>query len=84
MALAASKVDDSVRPDLRLANFVAVIRRIKRRFPVIVWQQGVLGEAAVDVAQRWSAGADSSKLLPVFGRASRIQPQNAIVSRTDE
>jgi hypothetical protein len=42
-----SKVDDGVHPDQRLVTFMAVLRRIKRRFPVIAWQQGVLGEAAV-------------------------------------
>lgn len=47
VALAASKVDDGVHPDQRLVTFMATLCRINRRFPVIAWQQGVLGEAAV-------------------------------------
>jgi hypothetical protein len=46
LALAASKVDQGVRPVNRLASFVAVIRRLHRDWPVLAWQQGLLGEAA--------------------------------------
>lgn len=47
IALAASKVDDGVRPSDRLADMLAVIERLTNDFPVIAWQQGALGEAAV-------------------------------------
>jgi hypothetical protein len=47
VALAASKVDAGVKPEERLASFLAVTRRLTRRHPVLAWQQGVLGEAAV-------------------------------------
>jgi len=47
VALAASRVDAGVKPDERLASMIAVIRRISRTHPVIAWQQGTLGEAAV-------------------------------------
>ncbi len=47
VALAASKVDQGVRPTDRLASFVAVIRQLRRHWPVLAWQQGVLGEATV-------------------------------------
>lgn len=47
VALAASKIDDGVHPDERLVTLMAVIRRLRRTAPIIVWQQGVLGEAAV-------------------------------------
>lgn len=47
VAVAASRVDAGARPQDRLASFTAVIRRLARQFPVIAWQQGTLGEAAV-------------------------------------
>lgn len=47
VALAASKVDAGVRPEERLASLIAVTRLLARRHPVIAWQQGALGEAAV-------------------------------------
>ncbi|HET7398124.1 MAG TPA: hypothetical protein VFJ94_06350 [Intrasporangium sp.] len=47
VALAASKVDAGVHPDARLVTMIATIRRIAKLAPVIAWQQGVLGEAAV-------------------------------------
>lgn len=47
VALAASKIDDGVRPDQRLVTFIVTLRRIRRRFPLIAWNQGMLGEAAV-------------------------------------
>lgn len=47
IALAASKVDDGVRPGDRLADMLTVIERLTNDFPVIAWQQGALGEAAV-------------------------------------
>lgn len=47
IALAASKIDQGVRPADRLAELVLTIRHLRRIAPVIAWQQGVLGEAAV-------------------------------------
>lgn len=48
VAVAASRVDGGVRPAARLASFVAVIRQLRRQhWPVLAWQQGLLGEAAV-------------------------------------
>ncbi len=47
IALAASKVDQGVRPDHRLIDLVATIRRLRRTAPVTAWQQGTLGEAAI-------------------------------------
>lgn len=47
IALAASKVDEGSRPADRLADFISTIRYLRRVAPVIAWQQGVLGEAAV-------------------------------------
>lgn len=47
VALAASKVDSGAHPDARLVTMIATIRRITKLAPVIAWQQGVLGEAAV-------------------------------------
>jgi len=45
--LAASRVDAGATPDHRLASMIAVIRRLSRTHPVITWQQGALGLAAV-------------------------------------
>lgn len=47
VALAASKVDVGVHPDARLVTMIATIRRLSKLAPVIAWQQGVMGEAAV-------------------------------------
>ena len=47
VALAASKVDAGASPEGRLASFIAVARRLGRTHPVLAWQQGTLGEAAV-------------------------------------
>jgi hypothetical protein len=47
VALAASKVDAGAHPDERLAAFIAVLRQLRRHWPVLAWQQGTLGEAAV-------------------------------------
>jgi hypothetical protein len=52
VALAASKVDAGVKPEERLASLIAVTRRLGRRHPVIAWQQGTLGEAAVAAGAR--------------------------------
>lgn len=52
VALAASKVDAGVKPEERLASVIAVTRRLARRHPVLAWQQGVLGEAAVAAGAR--------------------------------
>lgn len=47
IALAATKVDAGVCPEDRLADMLAAIERLARDFPVLAWQQGALGEAAV-------------------------------------
>ncbi|MEX2291796.1 MAG: hypothetical protein WD794_15905 [Mycobacteriales bacterium] len=52
VALAASRVDAGVRPEERLASLIAVTRRLSRRHPVLAWQQGTLGEAAVAAGAR--------------------------------
>lgn len=52
VALAASKIDQGARADRRLADLYATIGRLRCHWPVIAWQQGVLGEACV------AAGAD--------------------------
>lgn len=46
-AIAASKVDAGAQPQERLASFLAVVRALARARPVVAWQQGTLGEAAV-------------------------------------
>ncbi|GAB3312745.1 hypothetical protein GCM10027451_25860 [Geodermatophilus aquaeductus] len=47
IALAASRVDQGARPDDRLVGLVATVRRLRGQAPVLAWQQGLLGEAAV-------------------------------------
>lgn len=47
IALAASKVDQGVRPHDRVMDLVLMIERLGRDYPVIAWQQGHLGEIAV-------------------------------------
>ncbi len=47
VALAASKIDQGAHPDLRLAGLYATIGHLRRHWPVIAWQQGILGEACV-------------------------------------
>jgi hypothetical protein len=47
VALAASKVDSGAHPDERLVTLEATIRALTPHFPVIAWNQGTLGEAAV-------------------------------------
>lgn len=47
VALAASKVDEGVEPDARLVELLAVVQRLTRRLPVVMWQQGALGEVAL-------------------------------------
>jgi len=47
VALAASKVDQGVHPAERLSGLIAVVRQLRRHWPVLAWQQGTLGEAAV-------------------------------------
>ena len=47
VALAASKIDQGVHPEMRLAGLYAAIGRLRRHWPVIAWQQGILGEACV-------------------------------------
>jgi hypothetical protein len=49
VALAASKIDQGVHPDRRLAQLYAAIDLISNRhgYPTVAWNQGILGEAAV-------------------------------------
>lgn len=47
VALAGSRVDDGAHPEHRLTSLIAVVGRMSARYPVIVWQQGTLGEAAI-------------------------------------
>lgn len=47
VALAASKVDSGVYPAERLSRLIAVVRQLRRHWPVLAWQQGTLGEAVV-------------------------------------
>ena len=47
VALAASRVAAGVDPGSRLMDLVLMIERLKSRYPLITWQQGVLGEACI-------------------------------------
>lgn len=48
VALAVSKIDQGAHPEDRLADLYAVIERLRRRrLPVLMWNQGTLGEACV-------------------------------------
>lgn len=47
VALAASKVDQGVHPEDRLTDLVSTVERLTRNYPVILWQQGHLGEVGV-------------------------------------
>jgi hypothetical protein len=47
IAIAASKVDQGRHADQRLQGLISTIRHLRRRAPVLAWQQGALGEAAV-------------------------------------
>lgn len=47
IALAASKVDQGARTYDRVMDLVLMIERLRRDYPVIVWQQGHLGEISV-------------------------------------
>lgn len=47
VALAASKTDQGTRPSERVSSLVAVIEDVSALWPVIAWQQGILGEVAV-------------------------------------
>jgi hypothetical protein len=47
VALAGSDVDAGAHPEDRVATFVAAVQGLSRRFPVIAWDQGTLGEVAV-------------------------------------
>jgi hypothetical protein len=65
IALAASKVDQGVRPQNRVMDLVLVIERLSQHHPVIAWQQGHLGEIAVAAGARgyecgigWREGCD--------------------------
>lgn len=67
IALAASKVDQGVRPHDRAMDLVLMIERLGQQHPVIAWQQGHLGEIAVAAGARgyecgigWREGCDLS------------------------
>jgi hypothetical protein len=47
VALAVSKVDQGVRPEERATELVLMIERLASDYPVLLWQQGRLGELAV-------------------------------------
>ncbi|TQF74114.1 hypothetical protein FK531_05535 [Rhodococcus spelaei] len=47
VAVAASKVAAGVKPEDRLMDLVLMIERLSSRYPVIAWQQGLLGEACI-------------------------------------
>ncbi len=47
VALAASKADRGAHSDHRLVSLLSAVGQLKQTFPVIAWQQGTLGEAAV-------------------------------------
>lgn len=47
VALAASNVDAGAHPEERAAAFISAINWMSRSYPVVAWQQGALGPAAV-------------------------------------
>jgi len=47
VAVAASKVHLGARPFDRLNELVVLIQQLSRHYPVLAWQQGLLGEACV-------------------------------------
>lgn len=47
VAVAASRVHQGVRPDERLVELLMLVRRLGQQWPVLAWQQGLLGEACV-------------------------------------
>ncbi|MBD3777675.1 MAG: hypothetical protein IE923_00220 [Micrococcales bacterium] len=47
VALASSKMDRGADPAARLVDMLRVVQRLANHFPVIVWRQGALGEAAI-------------------------------------
>lgn len=47
VALAASRVPAGVKPGERLMDLVMMVERLKSTFPVIAWQQGLLGTACI-------------------------------------
>lgn len=57
VALAASKSHDGTKPDERLVDLLILTRELGRSWPVIMWQQGLLGEACVAAgAQGYECG----------------------------
>jgi hypothetical protein len=52
VALAVSKVDQGAHPDERATELVMLIERLASDYPVLLWQQGKLGELAVAVGAR--------------------------------
>jgi hypothetical protein len=47
VALAASKIDDGAHPDERAMELVLMIEHLKHDYPIILWQQGRLGELGI-------------------------------------
>lgn len=57
VAVAASKSHDGTKPDERLVDLLMLIQELGRSYPVIMWQQGLLGEACVAAgAQGYECG----------------------------
>ncbi len=84
VAVAASKVDQGVRPEARLASFVAVIRQLRRQhWPVLAWQQGLLGEAAVAAgAAGYECGIGRREHCDLAAHMrTRRKPENASTGR---
>lgn len=79
VALAVSKADQGAHPEDRLMDLVLMVERLRRDYPVILWQQGHLGEVGVAVGAigyecgiGWREGCD----LPSASRAHR-RPQES-------
>lgn len=47
VAVAASKVNAGIHPDERLVDLLTLVRQLRSRWPVLLWRQGILGEAGV-------------------------------------
>ncbi len=47
LGVAASKAHMGARPQDRLVELLALVRRLGQQWPVLMWQQGLLGEACV-------------------------------------
>jgi hypothetical protein len=49
VAIAASKADQGAHPEHRLMSLVLIVERLRADYPVLLWQQGHLGEVGVAV-----------------------------------